>query len=134
MKKNLVLISFSLFCIILLIGCSAPADPSPSAPEEAADGSAGAVVEDTAEQDQDMEEAVPTEPPAATAEPVAEVVTEDESEASDGADASESEDDNPASDGFPATTVEEALIERANDQVIGAEDPLLTIIEYGDFQ
>lgn len=34
----------------------------------------------------------------------------------------------------PATTVEQAIQERSYDQAKGGEEPLLTIIEYGDFQ
>lgn len=36
--------------------------------------------------------------------------------------------------GFPATTVEEASIVRDRDWVKGTDDPLVAIIEYGDFQ
>ena len=36
--------------------------------------------------------------------------------------------------GFPATTVQEASIVRERDWKKGAEDPLVSIIEYGDFQ
>ena len=35
---------------------------------------------------------------------------------------------------FPATNVAEASIVRDRDWTIGADDPLVTIIEYGDFQ
>ncbi len=35
---------------------------------------------------------------------------------------------------FPATNVDEASIVRERDWTIGADDPLVTIIEYGDFQ
>lgn len=34
----------------------------------------------------------------------------------------------------PSVTVEQALEERPYDQIKGGDDPLLTIIEYGDFQ
>ena len=36
--------------------------------------------------------------------------------------------------GFPATTVEEASIVRDRDWTKGTDDPLVSIIEYGDFQ
>jgi hypothetical protein len=36
--------------------------------------------------------------------------------------------------GFPAATVEEASIVRDRDWVKGTDDPLVAIIEYGDFQ
>jgi hypothetical protein len=34
----------------------------------------------------------------------------------------------------PAATVAEAAVIRPEDQVIGAEDPAVAIIEYGDYQ
>lgn len=40
----------------------------------------------------------------------------------------------PVEAGFPATTPEEAGIVRQRDWVKGADDPVVTIIEYGDFQ
>lgn len=59
-------------------------------------------------------------------EPVAETETEDESSSE------------PANEieisGFPATTVAEASIVRDRDWVKGTDDPLVAIIEYGDFQ
>ncbi|MCP4425422.1 MAG: hypothetical protein GY803_13090 [Chloroflexi bacterium] len=40
-----------------------------------------------------------------------------------------------ASDAFsPATAVSEAAVIRSQDHVIGAEDPAVAIIEYGDYQ
>ena len=36
--------------------------------------------------------------------------------------------------GFPAATVQEASIVRDRDWTKGTDDPLVTIIEYGDFQ
>jgi len=36
--------------------------------------------------------------------------------------------------GFPATNVAEASIVRDRDWTLGTDDPLVTIIEYGDFQ
>lgn len=35
---------------------------------------------------------------------------------------------------FPATTPEEAAVVRPQDWVLGAAEPTVTIIEYGDFQ
>ena len=40
----------------------------------------------------------------------------------------------PSSQTHEAASIEEALIERAYDQAKGADEPLMTIIEYGDFQ
>ena len=42
--------------------------------------------------------------------------------------------DDPVVAIFPATTVDEAAVIRERDWVHGATDPLVTIIEYGDFQ
>ncbi|MBE2221549.1 MAG: hypothetical protein IAF02_08420 [Anaerolineae bacterium] len=36
--------------------------------------------------------------------------------------------------GFPATTVAEASVVRDSDWTKGTDDPLVSIIEYGDFQ
>ncbi len=36
--------------------------------------------------------------------------------------------------GFPASNVAEASIVRDRDWTLGTDDPLVTIIEYGDFQ
>lgn len=68
----------------------------------------------------------PTEEPAPTA--TDEVVAETEEEA----DPAPAAVDGPAYE--PATTVLQALDERPSDQAKGADEPLLTIIEYGDFQ
>jgi hypothetical protein len=40
----------------------------------------------------------------------------------------------PAEAGFPATTPEEAGVVRQRDWTKGAAEPVVTIIEYGDFQ
>jgi PBP1b-binding outer membrane lipoprotein LpoB len=66
------------------------------------------------------ETAVPEEAPAAEFE------AETESE--------ESSMESAIIPGFPATTVQEASIVRERDWKKGAEDPLVSIIEYGDFQ
>ena len=39
-----------------------------------------------------------------------------------------------ADDSFPATNVADAAAVREQDWVKGAEEPIITIIEYGDFQ
>lgn len=59
-------------------------------------------------------------------EPAVETETEDEL-------SSETTDEIEIS-GFPATTVAEASIVRDRDWVKGTDDPLVAIIEYGDFQ
>jgi cytoskeletal protein RodZ len=76
---------------------------------------------------------VPEEPTNQVADstedqPVAESETETESEP--GSETTEE----VAISGFPATTVEEATVVRDRDWVKGTDDPLVAIIEYGDFQ
>jgi hypothetical protein len=61
-------------------------------------------------------------------EPAVESETETESEP--GSETTEE----VAISGFPATTVAEASIVRDRDWVKGTDDPLVAIIEYGDFQ
>ena len=39
-----------------------------------------------------------------------------------------------ASSFTPAATIDEAAVTRPQDHVIGAEEPIVAIIEYGDFQ
>ncbi len=74
----------------------------------------------------------PTEAPAEEVE-VAEEAMDEEAEEME---AEESEAmmavDGPSHE--PSVTVEQALEERPYDQIKGGDDPLLTIIEYGDFQ
>jgi len=74
----------------------------------------------------------PTEIPVEEADEAEEVIEEEAEEM----EADESEAmmavDGPTHE--PSVTVEQALEERPYDQIKGGEDPLLTIIEYGDFQ
>ena len=64
--------------------------------------------------------------------------TEDVESANEPSDVTESEGDAliDASDieNFPATNIAEASIVRERDWKLGSDDPLVTIIEYGDFQ
>lgn len=100
-----------LLLFLLLVACS------PAATQEVEDESAApaatAAVEPTAT----------TRPRATTAESEA---TTDESEAAPASVA--------AASISPATSVVEASVIRDRDWVIGAQEPSITIIEYGDFQ
>ena len=135
----------------LFIACSSPPASSPVV-EEIEEAAEPAVVE--AEQTaNDEAEAEPVEE-AVSAETTEEEVSEDEAEeemeeaaeeeSSDEGEENESEESMEEAESVvtavdgpthtPAATIEEALVERAYDQVKGADEPLMTIIEYGDFQ
>jgi len=121
MRKQL----YSLFFLLsLLIGCGpSGGEPVGDIQESAATPamSATATTEITA---------VPK--PTSTSEPVP--ATEPTAEpAADSEETAVSDDGSPAAFS-PATTVAEAAVVREQDQVLGAADPLVTIIEYGDFQ
>lgn len=81
--------------------------------------------------------AVEAVPEPATSESDAGAETDLDSSAKDGSVTEDGpEDEETAVDaGFPmASSIEEAAERRETDWVKGAEDPLITIIEYGDFQ
>ena len=63
-----------------------------------------------------------------------ELAAESETETEAESESSSEATDEIAMSGFPATTVEEASIVRDRDWVKGTDDPLVAIIEYGDFQ
>ena len=127
----------------LFIACSSPpvdtlveqVSNEPAVAEQADEAeSAEAEVEeaDVAEPAEEMVEEESEEEMEADAEEMADEET-DETEMS----MSESESVVTAVDGpthTPAATIEEAIVERAYDQAKGADQPLMTIIEYGDFQ
>ncbi len=113
MKRYWFLIAFSL----LLLAACGPAEIEPSESEvDVAPAAAEAVVE----------EGIPT--PAATKP----VETESESESNDGDSEPTAAADIEVS--FPATNFEEAALIRDTDYYKGAEEPVVEIIEYGDFQ
>ena len=126
MKKILKLAWLTPILVLLMACTSTPtAEPETAEVEEAAPTQ---VVES-------QESEQPTEEPEPTAteeieemEEVMEEVAEEEQEA----DSAPAAVDGPTHE--PATTVLEALSERPYDQAKGADEPLLTIIEYGDFQ
>ena len=137
MNKSISFLLFSFCLSLLLLGCAAPESPA----EVPADSAEEVVSEiEQIEQEAQEEEAPATELPDPTA---AEAEMEDEAEEAmaDSADDAVEEDAESNSVSvdtgdavFPAVTIEDALIERPTDHVIGADDPLITIIEYGDFQ
>lgn len=120
----------------LLFACSSP-PTGDSVVEEVEEAAQPAVVEvePTAVEPTD-------EPPTAepTEEMEAEMEVEEEEMAAEEPAAADEEEAEPvitAVDGpthIPAATIEEALAERPYDQAKGADVPLMTIIEYGDFQ
>ena len=124
MKKHLWLFLFSL----MLISCGpsggevaveqAPAATAVPAPAEE-------IVADTAVPEPTDEPTAipqPTSAPADEPEPASETATET--------------DNNTAqlADNFPATNFDEAAVIREGDWIRGAIEPVITIIEYGDFQ
>ena len=105
MKRILLII-----LLLLLVGCGAAEQPVNDAAAVANDETMAATAVPVVT-DEEMEvEAAPTEAPA-------------EATVADGAAV-------PA----PATNPTEAAVIRDRDWVLGAEEPLISIIEYGDFQ
>jgi len=120
----------------LFAACSSPPPPESGAVEEIEEvvDVSGVVAVDE-EQSAPDPTVAPTEVVEATEEPVEETAEEAEVIVEE----PEREPEEPVSevDGpthTPATSIEEALVEKAYDQAKGAEDPILTVIEYGDFQ
>ncbi|MFK7800728.1 MAG: hypothetical protein AB8G95_03760 [Anaerolineae bacterium] len=137
--KQFYRLAWLTLVIGLLAACSSP-PPNGSGDVDEASEAASVEVEQSVPE--------PTEPPAEveTEVPVAEEEEEEEEEAEDEgepvADDTEMAEADMAEevavvDGpthVPATNVQEALVEKPYDQVKGAEEPILTVIEYGDFQ
>jgi hypothetical protein len=101
-----------LMLLLLLIACG-PAGTPATAPEGSSEPAAEA-------------EASISEPTAMATE----VVEKSEEPSETG----EQSDDSSVSGFFPATTLAEASIVRPTDHALGATDPVIAIIEYGDFQ
>ena len=129
MKK---ILAWLLLGLLVLTACGAP-QPS----DDSEDISA---ILTESEEDPEVEESEAEEEPTAVAEEAPAVVEEEEAEpeepAAEAQEESETVAEEPpaASVNFPATTAEEANIVREVDYFKGAEEPLVTIIEYGDFQ
>lgn len=107
-----------LICLLMLLGACAPAEPDSA--ETVTE--ATAVVDQAAAPATDSEDSEDTAVSESADTTAAEVGEEIEQPASDDAVA------------FPATTFEEAAVLRATDHFKGAEEPIVEIIEYGDFQ
>lgn len=117
----------------LLFACSSPPPDggASSGPIEVAVEPAAAEVVEVEESVVEPEE-VATEVEEPTAEMAEEEAEEEMEEVVEEEPAAVTATDGPTH--VAAVTVEEALIERDYDQVKGADEPLMTIIEYGDFQ
>lgn len=132
--KQLMRIVWLTLLTGLLIACSSPAPRTSTVDEaeEVADVEPAAV--ETAEEPVDPE---PTEADAEKEEVDAEPTAAEEPVATEPAEETDTEDESEQVDSpthTPAATVEDALVEQPYDHVKGADEPLLTIIEYGDFQ
>ena len=113
-----------LFLLILLIGCG------PSGGEPVADIQESAATQVLSATETTEITSVPE--PASTIEPTPGTEATDEL-TTDAEEMVVSDDGSPAAFS-PAATVAEAAVVREHDQVRGAASPLVTIIEYGDFQ
>ena len=123
MKQN-IRWAVLLFLSTMLFSCASPATETVEVVQEEA---ATRIVEVETAVDESADEMVE--------EPETEVEEEMEEAAADEVvveDAMVQAVDGPTYE--PAVTVEQAILERSLDQAKGGEDPLLTIIEYGDFQ
>lgn len=135
--KQFYRLAWLTLVIGLLAACSSP-PPNGSGDVDEASEAASVEVEQSVPE--------PTEPPAEveTEVPVAEEEEEEEAEdegepVADDTEMAEADmaEEVAVVDGpthVPATNVQEALVEKPYDQVKGAEEPILTVIEYGDFQ
>lgn len=127
MKRTL----FLLLVSVLLLAACAPADPDAAASTPDASGAVDptATAADPVDESADTPTAAPTDLPT---DPTVPPVAEDD--AAD-VDAPSNENSDDSDGGFvPATSFEDAALVRDVDWVKGAEDPVVVIIEYGDFQ
>ena len=99
-----------IMLLMLLVGCGAAEPPANDAPTAANDETIAATDVPVVTDEELETEIAPTEAPAAAAVADSAAV--------------------PA----PATNPTEAAVIRERDWVLGAEEPLISIIEYGDFQ
>ena len=140
MKKHFLNIVLSLMLLGLLVACgNQPPETADSGPDEAEveEIEEAEEVEPTAEV-----EVEPDPTPTETASEPTEETTENEvveevDEEADDSDESMGDSTAMAADGpthEAALTVAEAAIERPYDHAKGSDTPVVTIIEYGDFQ
>lgn len=134
MKKSISFLLFSFCFSLLLLGCSAPESPA-EPPAEPTEEVAAEIEQEAEEEDMAATELPdPTADEAEMDEEAEEMMEESETDADEAAADSSSVTVDTGDAPFPAVTIEDALIERPTDHIIGADDPLITIIEYGDFQ
>ncbi len=119
-----------MFILLLAVACG-PA-VAPEAVENVGEGETAVIantptasIKEEAEEPESTEQPAQVEP-AVESEPTDEPVVEEETEAPQTQVAS--------TDFVPAVSVAEAAEIRSQDWTIGAEEPRITIIEYGDFQ
>lgn len=124
--KQFFRLAWLILSIGLLIACGnvPPEGVVTDVEQEVVDAAENVVVE--------AEESQPEPTAEAKVETTIEIVESEEVEAEEEEPAVVAAADGPTH--IPATTIEQALVERAYDQAKGADSPILTVIEYGDFQ
>jgi cytoskeletal protein RodZ len=131
MRKALLLI-----LILLLVACG-PSTPATTSGQETADE-----LSEPSDSNTDASESVEQEAESPTADEETDSQSSEQAAASEDADTDVDSDeetrelasDGPVAPGLPAMTPAEASIIRDTDHVLGAAEPLVSIIEYGDFQ
>ncbi|MEM7799226.1 MAG: hypothetical protein AAF633_08560 [Chloroflexota bacterium] len=144
---NRSLFGIGLCFLLFLAACGSPTAETPVADVEEAEAVVESEAEspaDSAQAEPDAEEAVAVESESTDAseemieeeeDEIEEEMIEEEVDAEEVASASDGENESVFSaPNFPAVLFEDALAEREFDKVKGGDDPLITIIEYGDFQ
>ena len=120
MKKYLIGVLF----LLLLTACGPSSTPANDSEAETAVDNAPSVAETEAEEESAPVEEEESETPAVTEEENTEEEAEEETAVT-------------AVDGpvyEPASTIPDAAVLRDTDHTKGAEEPVIAIIEYGDFQ
>lgn len=116
---------YLLILILLLFACGPATEPSETGENSSAEAE---VVEETPISPTEVPEEATETPARATATVTQPAEEGGSSSQTDGSSIGSSD------SSFPARTTAEASIVRASDHVLGSVDPLITIIEYGDFQ
>ena len=111
------------------VACGVPPEAST---EDVSNSTSGAIdLNESEAADSDVEEAAEAveetaeEPEPATVESEPEEVVEEPAETASAT---------AGDDVFPAVDPQDALVERSFDHAKGSEEPVVTVIEYGDFQ
>ncbi|MEM7112900.1 MAG: hypothetical protein AAF614_10750 [Chloroflexota bacterium] len=126
MKRILLLIG-----LLFLVACGGETVAEPTA-EPAEEAVAAVEVEEAAVEETEAEE-MAEEEPTAVPEPEPTAAPEEEPEEMEEESASE-EEEAPSADLSPEELLADASLVRTEDWAKGSSDPLITIIEYGDFQ